>query len=159
MQPTLTQVPPKYRSSTMATRAPYCAATRLARTPPEPAADRDEIEIVFSCHVGHLEVLVHLLANTKESRQVGDSPCLRGRFRDHLYQRFRIALLLRACLTLSCRMLRPGHFVVDDFLKLIRRLRTADLAAINEKGGSTGYAELGAFGHVLLNLRLIFGLV
>src|SRR5688572_22983764 len=36
MQPTLTQVPPKRSDSAMATRAPWLAATRLARTPPEP---------------------------------------------------------------------------------------------------------------------------
>jgi len=36
MQPTLTQVPPNLPDSATATRAPYDAATRLARTPPEP---------------------------------------------------------------------------------------------------------------------------
>jgi hypothetical protein len=36
-QPRITQVPPKRSASAMATRAPNAAATRLARTPPEPA--------------------------------------------------------------------------------------------------------------------------
>jgi hypothetical protein len=36
MQPTLTHVPPKRSLSAIATRAPYSAAKRLARTPPEP---------------------------------------------------------------------------------------------------------------------------
>ena len=35
-QPTLTQVPPQKRSSAMATRAPWPAAMRAQRTPPEP---------------------------------------------------------------------------------------------------------------------------
>ena len=37
MQPALTQVPPKAPCSAMRTRAPSWAATRAARTPPEPA--------------------------------------------------------------------------------------------------------------------------
>src|SRR5947209_1175097 len=36
MQPRMTQVPPKPYSSATATRAPVCAASRLARTPPDP---------------------------------------------------------------------------------------------------------------------------
>ena len=35
-QPRITQVPPTRYSSANATRAPCCAATRAARTPPEP---------------------------------------------------------------------------------------------------------------------------
>src|SRR5713101_4057860 len=100
----------------------------------------------------------HGLTNTNESREVGGSPDTRPLARP-LYQRFRNVLLLRACLTLSRRMLRLGDFVVDDVLELLRRLRAGDLAAVDEKGGSTGYAELGRLGHVLLNLRLIFGLL
>src|SRR5205085_2863702 len=37
MQPRLTQVPPSAASSATATRAPRCAASRPARTPPLPA--------------------------------------------------------------------------------------------------------------------------
>src|SRR5262245_61516782 len=37
MQPRITQVPPTRYSSATNTRAPYCAAIRAARTPPEPA--------------------------------------------------------------------------------------------------------------------------
>src|SRR5262245_34584067 len=36
MQPTLTQVPPRARSSASAARAPWRAEARVARTPPEP---------------------------------------------------------------------------------------------------------------------------
>src|ERR1035437_1708270 len=48
MQPTLTQVPPRERSSATATRAPRLAATRLARTPAEPAPITKRSKSYFS---------------------------------------------------------------------------------------------------------------